>query len=108
MLLVVHFFGIERSVVKQNLDAIGASVFEAFRVPMVERIAETAGASLVVSGLLIGEQQDGILGAALGCGGTPLGIEQNGGGVRGQYFADQGFEFFHHGVVDFAAFFFCQ
>src|SRR5450755_1542707 len=108
MLLVVYILGIEWRVVKQNLDAIGAGVFEALRGPMVEQIAQTAGASLVVSRLLIGEQQAGILGAALGGGETPLGIEQNGGGVWGQNFADQRFEFFHHGVADFAAFFLCQ
>ena len=72
----------------------------------VEQIGQAARAGLVVSGLFIGKQQAGILGAALGGRQSPLRIEQDGAGVRRQNFGDQRLEFFHHGVVDFAAFFF--
>ena len=76
-------------VVEQNLDAIGAGFFQAAGGPVVEQIGQAAGAGLVVAGLFIGEQQAGILGAALGGGQSPLGIEQDGAGVRGENFGDQ-------------------
>ena len=83
------FFGIERRVVEQNLHAVGAGFFQAARGPVIEQVAEAARAGLVVAGLFIGEQQAGILGAALGGGQSPLGIEQDGAGMRGQDFGDQ-------------------
>src|SRR5262249_50082611 len=73
--------------------------------PQVEQVRQAARAGLVVSGLFIREQQAGILGAALGGGQSPLGIEQDGAGVRRQHFGDQRLELFHHGVGDVAAFF---
>ncbi len=100
--------GSNGSVVEQNLEAVGAGFFQAADRPVVEQIAEAAGAGLVVSGLFIGQQQAGILGAALGGGQSPLGIEQDGAGVRGENLGDQRLEFFHHGVADFAAFFLGQ
>ena len=108
MLPVVDVLGVVGSVVKQNLDAIGASFFQAAGRPVIEQIGQAAGAGLVVSGLFVGEQQAGILGAPLRSGQSPLGVEQDGSGVRGENFADQRFEFFHHGVGDFGAFFFGQ
>ena len=75
---------------------------------MVEQISEAAGTSLIVSGFFVGQQQAGILGAALGGGQSPLGIEENGAGVRCQNFGNENFEFFHHGVGDFATLFLGQ
>ena len=89
VLLVVDVLGIEGRVVEQNLDAVRAGFFQAARRPVVEQIAQAAGTGLVVSGLLIGEQQAGVLGAALGGGQSPLGIEQDGAGMRGENFGDQ-------------------
>ena len=86
-LIFVDVLGIVGRVVEQNLDAIGARFFQAAGRPEVEQIGQAAGAGLVVSGLFVGEQQAGILGAALGGGQSPLGIEQDGGGVRGENFA---------------------
>ena len=65
---------------------------------MVEQVGQTAGTGLVVAGLLVGEQQAGVLGAPLGGGQTPLRIEQNGAGVRGEHFGDQRLELFQAGV----------
>ena len=73
---------------------------------MIEQISQAARTGLVVAGFLIGEQQAGVLGAALRSGQPPFGVEQDGAGVRGQDFGDQRLEFFHHGVGDVAAFFF--
>ncbi len=107
-LIVVDVLGIVGRVVEQNLDAVRARFFQAAGGPVIEQIGEAAGAGLVVSGLFIGEQQAGVLGAALGGGQSPLGVEQDGGGMRGENFGDQRLEFFHHGVGDFAAFFLGQ
>ena len=76
-------------VVEQDLHAVGAGFFQAARGPYVEQVGQAAGAGLVVSSLFIGEQQAGVLGAALGGGQSPLGVEQDGAGVRGENFGDQ-------------------
>src|SRR6185503_10373397 len=67
MLLVVDLLGIKGSVVEQNLYAIGACFFNALRRPVAEEIGQATRAGLVVSGFLVGKQQAGVLGAALGC-----------------------------------------
>ena len=108
MLLVVDILGIVGSVVEQNLYAVGAGFFQAASRPVVEQIAQAPGPGFIVARLFIGEQQAGIFRAALGGGKSPLGIEQDGGGVRGEHLADQRFEFFHHGIGYFAALFLGQ
>ncbi len=77
MLDIVDVLRIVRRVVEQDLHAIGARFFQAASGPYVEQIGQAAGTGLVVSGLFIGEQQAGVLGAALRGGQSPLGIEQN-------------------------------
>ena len=84
----VDVLGIVRGVVEKNLDAIGAGFFQTACGPDVEQVRQAAGTSLVVSSLFIGEQQAGVLGAALGGGESPFGVEQDGGGVRGENLAD--------------------
>ena len=108
MLLVVHVLGIERRVVEQNLDAVGARFLQASHGPVIEQVGQTTGTGLVVSGLLIRQQQAGVLGAALRRRQPPLRIEQDGAGVWGQDFGDQRLEFFHHGVGNLRAFFLSQ
>src|SRR5208282_1575127 len=108
MFLVVDVLGIEGRVVEQNFDAVRAGFFQAAGGPVIEQVAEAAGAGLVVSGLFVGEQQAGVFGAALGGGQAPLGIEQDRTGMWGENFGDQRLEFFHQGIVDFAAFFLGQ
>ena len=82
MLEVIDVLGIERRVVEQDLDAVGAGFLQAADRPVIEQVGQAAGAGLVVAGLLIGEQQAGVLGAALGGGQSPLGVEQDGAGMR--------------------------
>ena len=106
MLRVIDVLGIERRVIKQDLDAIRARFFQAASRPQIQQIAKAAGASLVISSLLVREQQSGILRAALGGGQSPFGIEQNCGRVWSEDFGDKSLEFFHHRVGNFAAFFF--
>src|SRR5439155_6616852 len=65
-----------------------------------------ARTSLVVSSFFIREQQAGVLRAALGRWQSPLGIEQDGTGVRRKNLRYQRLELFHHGIINFAAFFF--
>ncbi len=84
---LIDVLGIVGGVVQQDLDAVGAGFFQAARGPYVEQVGQAARTGLVVSGLFISQQQAGVLGAALGGGESPLGIEQNGGGVRGENFA---------------------
>src|SRR5581483_7484670 len=78
------------------------------RRPVIKQITKAAGTSFVVSSFFVSQQQTGILCAALGRGKSPLGVEQNRTGVRGENFGDQRFEFFHHRVGDVAAFFLSQ
>ena len=75
---------------------------------MVEQIAQASWTGLVVSSFFISQQQAGVLGAAFGGGQSPLGIEQNGAGVRRQDFGDECLKLFHHGVTNVSAFFFAQ
>src|SRR2546430_13332582 len=100
MLLVVHVLGIVGSVIEQNLDAVGARLFQAFRGPVVEQVAETSRTRLVVPSLFIGQQQAGVLGAALRSWQSPLGIKQYGAGMWRQHLTHQNLEFFHHFVGD--------
>src|SRR4029077_7962862 len=108
VLLVIDVFGIKGRVIKQNLDAVGASLFQAAGGPVVKQLSQTARASCTVAGFFGGQQQAGILCAALRGRQSPLGIEQNGAGMRRQNFGNENFEFFHHGVGDFATFFLGQ
>jgi hypothetical protein len=77
VLFVIDVFGIEGRVIKQNFDAVRSDFFQAVGRPMIKQVAETAGASLVVSGLFIGQQQAGVLGAALGRGQAPATSDLN-------------------------------
>ena len=70
---------------------------------MVEQVSQAARAGFVITGFLVGEQQPGILGAPFGGGQSPLGIEQNGAGMRRQDFGDCHFEFFQFLVAGVGA-----
>ena len=87
---------IERRVVEQNLDAVGARSDQTADGPDVEQIGQAAGASVVVAAVFIGEQQAGILRARLRGGKAVLGIEQNGAGVRSQDLRNGGLELLEH------------
>ena len=63
--LVVDVFGIVRSVIEQYLHAVRSGFLQTAYRPMVQQVAEAAGAGLVIAGLLVGQQQAGILGAPL-------------------------------------------
>src|ERR1700683_3925911 len=108
MLYVIHFLGIERSVVKQNLHTVGASFFQPSRRPVIEQIAQSSRTSLVVSRLFICQQQSGILGTPFRRRQSPLRVQKNGAGMRRQNFRDQRLELLHHCVADFPALFFTQ
>ena len=88
MLDVVSLLGIERRVVEQDLDAVGASFFQSLYGPMVEQIAEAARTGLVVPSLFIGEQQAGTFRATPRSRQSPLGVEKNSAGMFGQNFRD--------------------
>jgi len=75
---------------------------------MIKQVAQAAGTSLVVSGLFVGQEQAGILGATLGRGQSPLGIEQDRARMRRENFGDQRLEFFHQCVADFPTLFLSQ
>src|SRR5207302_5478476 len=68
MFFVVDVLGIERRVIKQDLDAVSAGFFQTPHGPMVEQIAKAAGPGFVISSLLVREQQASVLGAPLGRG----------------------------------------
>ena len=70
---------------------------------VVEEVGEAAGAGLVVAGLLVRQEEAGVLRAALARGQSPLGVEQNRAGVRRQHFRDDRLELFHLAVADGAA-----
>src|SRR5437879_10343022 len=94
--------------VRQYLHAIRSSLTQTTRRPSIPRIGQPAGPSLVVSSFFIREQQAGILSAAFRRRQSPLGIEQDGTGVRRKDFRYQRLEFLHHAVVDLAALLFRQ
>ena len=108
VLLVIDVLGIKRGVVEENLDAVGPRFLQSARRPVIEQVRQPAGAGLVVPGFFVGQQQSGVFCPALGSRQTPLGIEQDGGGMRSENFSDQRFEFLHHGVGDFATLFLGQ
>ncbi len=62
-------------------------------------------AGRVVAGLLVGQQQAGVLRAPLARGQAPLGIEQDRAGVRRQHFGDERLELLDVVVADVAALF---
>ncbi len=84
MLLIVYVLGIERGVVEQNLDAVGARFFQASDGPVIQQVGQAAGSIGVISSFFVGEQQAGIFGAAFGGGQSPLRVEQDGAGMLGQ------------------------
>ena len=88
MLLVVDFLAVEWSVVEQDLDAISASFLQTADRPVVEQIRQASRAGLVIAGFLVGEQQASILGAPLGGGQAPFGVEQDGAGMGREDFGD--------------------
>ena len=106
MLLIVHFLGIERSVIKQNLHAVRARLFQPPRRPVIQQISQPPRPGLVVTRLFISQQQPRILRPPLRSRQSPLRVEQYRAGMRSQYFGHQYFELFHHGVADFPALFF--
>src|SRR6266550_7999057 len=75
MFLIIDVLRIKWRVVKQNLHAIRPSLFQTTRRPVIQQIGQPAGASLVVSGFFISEQQTGIFGTTFGRRQSPLGIE---------------------------------
>ena len=74
---------------------------------MIEQIRQTARGGGIVAGLLIGQQQT-LAVAVLGGRQSKFRIEQNRGGVLGQNFRHQRFEFDQRVVVDRGAFFLGQ
>ena len=82
---------LERGVVEQDLDAVGAGFLEAADAPDVEQVGQAAGGVGVVAGLLIGEQK-ALAVAVLGGGQAVLGVEQDGGGVLAEDVGDEGLE----------------
>ena len=83
----------EGGVVEEDLDAVGAGFLEAADAPDVEQVGQAAGGGGVVAGLLVGEQE-ALAVAVLGGGQAELGVEQDGGGVFGEDFGDEGLELF--------------
>ena len=92
-LMVVDVRLLERGVVEQDLDAVGAGFLEAANAPDVEQVGQAAGGCGVVAGLLVGEQE-ALAVAVLGGGEAVLGVEQDGGGVAGEDLGDEGLEVF--------------
>ena len=93
VLELVDCGGVEGGVVEQDLDAVGAGFVEAANAPDVEEVGQAAGGGGVVAGLLVGEQK-ALAVALLGGGKAVLGVEQDGGGVLGEDFGDEGLEDF--------------
>ena len=87
MLLIV--LRIERRVVEQDLDAVGAGFLQPAHRPVVEQVGQPPGARLVVAGLLVGQQQPGILRPALAGREAPFRIEQDRARVLGQHLGDE-------------------
>ncbi len=92
----------EGRVVEEDLDAVGAGFLEAADAPDVEEVGEAAGGGGVVAGLLVGEQEAGVV-AVLGGFEAVLGVEQDGGGVTGEDLGDEGLELAEIVGVDDAA-----
>ncbi len=84
---------VEGGVVEQDLDAIGSGFGEAANAPEVEQVGKAAVGGGVVAGLLVGEEEAFAV-AMFGGGEAVLGIEEDGGGVAGEDFGDEGFEDF--------------
>ena len=67
------------------------------------RSGSRPGVVRVVAGLLVRQQQAGVLRAALARREAPLGIEQDRAGVRRQHLGDEDLELLHLAVADLAA-----
>ena len=96
---------VERRVVEQDLEAVGARFLQPPDGPVVEQVPKPARRVRVVAGLLVREQEAGALRAALARGEAPFGIEQDGARVLGQHLGHERLELFHLAIADLAAFF---
>ena len=105
LLEVVDGGSFEGGVVEEDFDAVGSCFLEAADAPEVEEIGEAAGGGGVVSGLLVGEEKAFAV-AVLGGGQAKFGVEEDGGGVFGEDFGDEGFELFEVVGVGWCAAFF--
>ena len=81
---------IERRVVQQDLDAVGAGFLQPADGPVVEQIRQPAGPGLVVAGLLVGQQQARRSSRALADAGRPhSGSSRIALACRRQHFGDE-------------------
>ena len=61
VLEIVDVGGLKWRVVEQDLDAVGTGLFQALNAPDVKQVGQTSGSCGVIAGLLVGEQQAGVV-----------------------------------------------
>ena len=100
VLLIVDFFGIERRVVDEYLDAIRARFFQPTDRPVIEEVGNAPGPVVVVSRLFVRKQQARTFVAALRGRQSVLRIEQDSAGILCKHFSDDALELFQHALGD--------
>src|ERR1039458_9962725 len=101
MLHVVDGGVVERRVVDQDLDGVGAPIHQPLHRNVRQQVGQAARLGGVVAGKLVGQQQTGIGGARASGFQTKIGVQQNGASMRRQNAADRRLELAHHGRRDF-------
>ena len=91
MLLVVDLGLFQRSVVEEDLNAVGSGLLKAADAPVLKQVGEAAGGGGVVAGLFVGEQEARIVAFFRG-GQAVLGVEQDRRGVAGKDAGDKALE----------------
>ena len=100
MLDVIHFGIVERGIVNQNLHRVRAPILDAPGGDVGQQIGQAAGLGIVVTAVLIGQEQTGVLAAFLRGGKAPLRIQQNRARVRRQHLGDGDLEVLKHLIGD--------
>ncbi len=97
---VVDLRVVEGRVVNQNLDGVGAPIDNALHGNVRQEVGQAAGLRVVVTAGFISQQQPCVGASRFGGGQAPLGIEQDGAGVRSQNFRHGDLELAHHFIRD--------
>ena len=96
--LLVDLVDLERRVIQEYLHAVGAGLLESSRRPVGQQVWEPPGPRVVVSALLVRQQQTGIGTPPFGRLDSPLRIEQDRGRVGRERLRDRRLELLHHRI----------
>ncbi len=90
-----------RRVVEQNFDRIRSHILlQTFDGDVRQKIGQPARLGIVVTAVLVGKQESGVLRPYFRCGKAPFRIQQDGARIRSQNPGNGALELLHHLVRD--------